>query len=580
MNRNYLVSAMNLVHYLTLKGQDIDRINEELSPSGLMNLDNAAPHALASLSAGIQMLEKLKSGFFSDKSCDDGEVCNGESLQKEMEDRFSVETLRRRAKSNRDRLLGTLPGKRTTHVMVTVGKEATENETLVADLIDAGATVIRINCAHGSSSVWGEIVERVKRNSKILEKPCRVLMDLAGPKIRTDRLKGRSHVAKISPKRNAFGNVMYPAQVWLTAPGTAPAPAQASPDEVLYVDGQEFLSNLKVNDEVSFSDAHGKKRTLKITRRFPVFGGIGFMAECNKTAYVESGAKLCIRGKTDTQQQSVGYIVDVPQKDHFVRLRVGDLLLISKGSQNGCDKWSSSVGTHRITCSSSYLFDSVKPGEPIAFDDGKIWGIIRATSKSEILASITHASPKGAKLGQEKSINIPESNIKHEGLTSKDLMDLDFVANYADMVGISFARSVADIAVLRKELETRQLQNLGVMLKIETKNAVENLPLLLLEAMGMANPLGVMIARGDLAVECGWESLADIQEEIMSVSRAAHIPVIWATQVLESLIKSGVPTRAELTDVGNAKRFLLLLLLLSISQTECLNSTQISEFSC
>nr|GMC98584.1 plastidial pyruvate kinase 4, chloroplastic [Ipomoea batatas] len=539
MNRNYLMSAVNLVHYLALKGLDIDRVNEELSPSGLVNLDNAAPHVLASLSAGIHMLEKLKSGFCSGKRCGDGEVCVSDSLKKEMEGRFLVEKLRRRAALNMERLLGTVPGERATHRL--------------------GASVIRINCAHGSSSVWGEIVERVRRNSKVVEKPCRVLMDLAGPKIRTDRLKGSSDVVKISPKRNCFGNVMCPAQVWLTAPGTAPpSPTQASPDEVLYVDGQEFLSKLKVNDEVNFCDARGKKRTLRITRRFDGFDGIGFIAECHKTAYVESGAKLCIKGKT--QQLSIGNIVNVPQRDHFVRLRIGDWLLISKGSpksQNECDKWSFSIGTHRITSSSTYLFDSVKPGEPIAFDDGKIWGTIKATSKSEALVSITNASRKGTKLGSEKSINIPESNIEHEGLTAKDLKDLDCVSNCADMVGVSFINSVADIAVLRRELETRELRNLGVVLKIETKGAVENLPLLLLEAMRMGNPLGVMIARGDLAVECGWEKLADIQDEIIRVSRAAHIPVIWATQVLESVVKSGVPTRAELTDVGIAKRSLI-----------------------
>ncbi|KAJ0053649.1 hypothetical protein Pint_03386 [Pistacia integerrima] len=77
---------------------------------------------------------------------------------------------------------------------------------------------------------------------------------------------------------------------------------------------------------------------------------------------------------------------------------------------------------------------------------------------------------------------------------------------------------------------------------------------MLLEAMKSSNPLGVMIARGDLAVECGWERLADIQKEIVSICGAAHVPVIWATQVLESLVKSGVLTRAEITDVVNGRR--------------------------
>lgn len=133
-------------------------------------------------------------------------------------------------------------------------------------------------------------------------------------------------------------------------------------------------------------------------------------------------------------------------------------------------------------------------------------------------------------------------------------MDLDFVSANADMVGVSFVRDVRDIVVLHQELEKRKLQNLGVVLKIETKGAFEKLPLMLLEAMKSSNPLGVMITRGDLAVEWGWEKLADVQDEILSVCNAAHIPVIWATQVLDSLVKSGMPTRAELTDVANGRR--------------------------
>lgn len=133
-------------------------------------------------------------------------------------------------------------------------------------------------------------------------------------------------------------------------------------------------------------------------------------------------------------------------------------------------------------------------------------------------------------------------------------MDLEFVAAHADIVGVSFVRDIHDIVVLRQELEKRKLQNLGVILKIETKSGFENLPLMLLEAMKSSNPLGVMIARGDLAVECGWEMLADMQEEIISLCGAAHIPVVWATQVLESLVKSGVPTRAEITDAAHGRR--------------------------
>jgi pyruvate kinase len=91
------------------------------------------------------------------------------------------------------------------------------------------------------------------------------------------------------------------------------------------------------------------------------------------------------------------------------------------------------------------------------------------------------------------------------------------------------------------------------VLKIETQRAFENLPAMLLEAM-KAPRCGVMIARGDLAVECGFERLAEVQEEILWICEAAHVPVIWATQVLESLAKDGQPSRAEITDAAMSHR--------------------------
>ena len=93
----------------------------------------------------------------------------------------------------------------------------------------------------------------------------------------------------------------------------------------------------------------------------------------------------------------------------------------------------------------------------------------------------------------------------------------------------------------------------AVVLKIETKRGFENLPAMLLEAM-KAPRCGVMIARGDLAVECGFERLAEVQEEILWFCEAAHVPVIWATQVLESLAKAGQPSRAEITDAAMSHR--------------------------
>lgn len=557
-HKNYLVSATNLIHYLALKSLNIEQLKEELSSICLLNLDTINQHVLASLSAGIRLLDNVKYDSSSHTISYSEGISSTKSLDKQMKGEFSINTLRRRASHTADLLLGRLPEKRNTHIMVTVGEEAIESETLMKDLLNAGTTIVRINCAHGSPEIWSEIIRRVKRSSQILEKPCRILMDLAGPKLRTGKLQAGPCVLKISPKKNAYGKVIYPALVWLSSPGAASPPAHVSPDAILHVDGEELLSKLEVDDVVTLFDARGKQRTLKIISRYPIFSGVGYMAECSKAAYVKSGAKLFIKDKR--RKLSAGHVVNIPPLKQFIKLRVDDLLSISRDGQNEENNLTSSTGAHRIACSSEYVFDSVKPGEPIAFDDGKIWGIIKATSTSEILVSITHAGPRGSKLGSEKSINIPRSNIRYEGLTSKDLIDLDFVANHADMVGVSFVRDVRDILLLRQELEKRKRRDLGISLKIETKEGFEKLPLLLLEAMKMPNPLGIMIARGDLAVECGWENMAYIQKEIISVCTAAHVPVIWATQVLESLVRSGVPTRAELTDVAEGMRTSCIML--------------------
>jgi pyruvate kinase len=106
---------------------------------------------------------------------------------------------------------------------------------------------------------------------------------------------------------------------------------------------------------------------------------------------------------------------------------------------------------------------------------------------------------------------------------------------------------------LQQQLKRLGGENLGVILKIETRRGFENLPEMLFATL-RSTRCGVMIARGDLAVECGFEHLAEVQEEILWLCEAAHVPVIWATQVLESLAKDGLPSQAEITDAAMSER--------------------------
>jgi pyruvate kinase len=130
---------------------------------------------------------------------------------------------------------------------------------------------------------------------------------------------------------------------------------------------------------------------------------------------------------------------------------------------------------------------------------------------------------------------------------------LPFIARHADLIGYSFVRSAEDIERLQTELTRVNGNHLGIMLKIETRKAFERLPSLILAAL-RSSSVAVMIARGDLAVECGYERTGELQEEIMWIAEAAHVPVIWATQVLETLAKKGYPSRAEITDAAMAER--------------------------
>jgi pyruvate kinase len=206
-----------------------------------------------------------------------------------------------------------------------------------------------------------------------------------------------------------------------------------------------------------------------------------------------------------------------------------------------------------IGCAWSEAFDYVRAGEPIWFDDGKIGGVIEQVEPEALRVRITQARPQGEKLRNDKSINLPESQLPLSALTEKDQRDLAFVAQHADLVALSFVTSAADVERLRQEISHLTDRELPIILKIETRRGFEQLPALLLSAM-QAKSCAVMIARGDLAVECGFERLAEVQEEILWLCEAAHVPVIWATQVLESLARGGMPSRAEITDAAMGDR--------------------------
>jgi pyruvate kinase len=273
-------------------------------------------------------------------------------------------------------------------------------------------------------------------------------------------------------------------------------------------------------------------------------------ADAVRTAYVFQGMSMEAR----RQRACVGAI---PAREQTLRLKLGDTLFLTKSLEPGRpaqrDSKENGIRPAQIGVSLPEFFDGVGSGEPIWLDDGKIGGVIGNVSPDRVSVKITQARPAGEKLGAEKGINVPESQLGLSSLTKDDLEALPFVVKNADIVGYSFVRTEADVLELQSRLAKLGGDKLGIILKIETREGFDQLPRLLLAAM-RSRAVGVMIARGDLEVECSYQRLAEVQEEILWVCEAAHMPVIWATQVLESLAKNGIPSRSEITDAAMGER--------------------------
>jgi len=231
-----------------------------------------------------------------------------------------------------------------------------------------------------------------------------------------------------------------------------------------------------------------------------------------------------------------------------IPLSKGDRVMLTRSQEVGA-----TAAPPRIPCTIPSVLDGVRAGEHVWFDDGKIGGVVEGVSAEGVTVRVMYVRNGRRELSPGKGINLPETAIDIPGFTAQDREDLAFVARHADSVGLSFAQRVEDIRELRQRLAELGAGRLGVILKIETRRGFESLPRLLLEGLG-EHPLGIMIARGDLALEIGYERLAEVQEEILWICEAAHAPVVWATQVLESLAKDGMPTRAEITDAAMSER--------------------------
>ena len=536
---DHRASARNLLDYLALRRHDIRPLQAKLARLGLSSLGRTEPHVLSSLHAVLKVLHELAgSDLITPASRAAPQLGQGTTL----------------LEKNTDALLGEVPAARHVRIMVTMPPEAATKYELVRDLLVQGMDCMRINCAHDGPEAWSGMIRNLRRAEAETNKHCKVAMDLAGPKLRTGSIEPGPTVLKYRPKRDNFGRVVSPARIWLT-PTSSPEVAPEPTDAVVPVP-QSWLARLKLRDRVRFIDARGASRAVVITG----VNGASRWADAVQTAYIFQGMMLETRrpasnGKSKgIQRAPVG---PIPAKQQTLRLKLDDTLILNRSLDPGRLPQRNSdenlISPARIGVSLPEFFDGVKAGEPIWLDDGKIGGVIRTVTPDKVSIEITQARPSGEKLGAEKGINVPESHLHLSSLTHEDLEALPFVVENADIVSYSFVRAQADILELESHLAKLGGEKIGIILKIETREGFDHLPQLLLAVM-RSRAAGVMIARGDLAVECGYQRLAEVQEEILWVCEAAHMPVIWATQVLESLAKNGIPSRAEITDAAMGER--------------------------
>lgn len=516
---DYRDSAVNLLGYLALRRHDIRQMQTQLAELGLSSLGRCERNVAESINRVIGVLQHLTG------DADGGYVWpRGSSHTRCLQDHSSD-------------LFGDNPHDRAVRIMVTMPTEAAEDYAMVEGMLAAGMNAQRINCAHDGPEVWSKMIEHLRKATRTLNRPCQVVMDLAGPKLRTGPIEACTPVLKVKPKRDELGRVVTPGSLRLGS-------AVSSGGDWLQLP-QSWLKALAVDDVLKLQDARDSKRQMRVSR----VDDSGCWVELEKTTYFVPGTVLTV--ETPDGREPSAEVMAVPAKPGAVRLAEGDSLLLSHGEEEGqpavMDEQGKVITPARISCSSAAVFRAAA-GDPVWFDDGKIGGVVTAASQGKLQITIKHA-PDGAKLKADKGINLPSTDLGLSALTDDDLRALAFAAKHADIVEISFVNSADDVRAVVQELKRLDALHLGVVLKIETRSGFENLPELLIAGMAMPR-LGVMIARGDLAVEAGFERTAELQEELLCLCEAAHVPVIWATQVLETLAKTGAPTRAEITDAA------------------------------
>jgi pyruvate kinase len=539
----YSKSAVNLAHYLALRQFDLRDLQLRLAQVGLSSLGRAESAVLPNLDAVLDILHRATDKNYQYTGKNSGEY--GPQRAQQLLEQHTIE------------LFGSYFEKSKAHVMVTLAPEAAWDYELVITLLNKGMTCARINCAHDNPIIWQSMIRNIRRAEVESNRSCRILMDLAGPKIRTGEIELGPAIQHIRIKRDAYGQCLKPGKILLcNAEYPDVKPEKSTADLFRIAIPAKHFRTLTPGQYLVLTDARNKTRKFLIQQ---ALSATEFLATTTESCYLQSGCEVRLYSEASTKAPALakfnlGSFQGAPKQ---ILLYKNDFLLLTAADQLGApasyDDQQILRKPAQITCTLATAIKRLKIGDPVWIDDGKLGAVVENILEQGVLLRVIRARAEGVTISSDKGINFPETTLALPPLSEKDLEDLDFICAHADLVGFSFVQTLADMDCLIAELAKRGATDLPIIAKIETNPAVKNLPDIILGALGR-HSLGIMIARGDLAVELGSARLAEIQEELLWLCEAAHVPVIWATQVLESIAKKGVKSRPEFTDAAMAVR--------------------------
>ena len=510
-------SAANLAHYLGLRKQSVRQLQLDLAGLGLSSLGRSEGHVRDTLLRLEGWLKMEHSG----------------ERRRFAADGLDTDAAGAILHENTHALFGPRPLNRHVYIMVTAPDADEVTRGWADKVLHAGANILRINAAHESLAAWTRSIGVIRARAAALGKHVKVFVDLPGPKLRAEILRTQPAVLHFPRRKDRRGKTVGPTTVWCV-------PAFVARSQVPIP--HAWFGRLRAGDRLNIRDAGGRARELVIRAA----SAVRVRAECAQSLFITPG--LAIECRRGIRVLGRGRIGTIPREPCDVLLNRDDRFILNEtGRANRVNR------VPVLRCPEPGVLDQVRRGERVVLDDGRIVAIVESTAGQSMVCRVTRTAKSPARLRSGKGLAFPDSRVSLPALGSEDEAALKFALECADGVEASFVNSRRDVDRIVRRLRKDARPGFGLVLKLETQGAIRNLPDILFAALRYS-PAGLMIARGDLAVEASFEQLAQLQEEILGFGEACHLPVIWATQVLDSLAHSGVPTRAEVTDAAMSMR--------------------------